>query len=53
MLLIFFLGLIVKLASVCDGCDVGTSEVNSFDWNQLGIIVLTRIMKQSAFKTAA
>ena len=53
MLLIFFLGLIVKLAAVCDGCDVGTSEVNNFDWNQLGIIVLTRIMKQSAFKTAA
>jgi len=53
MLLIVFLGLIVKLTSVCDGCDVGTSVMNNFDWNQVGIVVLTRFLKQSAFKTAA
>jgi len=53
MLLINFLGLIAKLASFCDDCDVGTSEVNNFDWNQLDMIVLTQILKQSAFKTAA
>jgi hypothetical protein len=53
MMLIIFLGLIAKLASVCDGCEVGTSEVKKFDWNQLGIILRTRILKQSAFKTAA
>jgi len=41
MLLIIFLGIITKLASVCDGCDVGTSVVNNFDWNQVGIIGLT------------
>jgi len=53
MLLIIFLGLIAKLASVCDCCDVGTSEVNNFDWNQVGIVVLTGLLKQAAFKTAA
>jgi hypothetical protein len=37
MMLIIFLGLIVKLALVCDGCDVGTSEVVNFDWNKVGI----------------
>jgi len=41
MLMIIFWCLIAKLASVCDGCDVGTSEVNSFDWNQVSIFVLT------------
>lgn len=45
MLLIIFLGLVAKFASVCDGCEVGTSEVNNFDWNQVGIIVLIRFLK--------
>ena len=53
MLLIILLGLIAKLASVCDGCEVGKSEVNNFDWNQVGIVVLTGLLKQAAFKTAA
>jgi len=35
MLLIIFWSLIFKLASVCDGCEVGTSVVNNFDWNQV------------------
>jgi hypothetical protein len=37
MLLIILLGLIAKLALVCYGCDIGTSEVTSIDWNQVGI----------------
>jgi len=53
MLLIIFLGLIATLASVCDGCDVGTSEVNNFDYYKVCIIVLTRFLKQAAFKTAS
>jgi hypothetical protein len=44
MLLIIFLGLIAKLASLCDGCDIGTSEVNNFDWNQVDISVNTRFL---------
>jgi hypothetical protein len=43
MQLIVFLGLIAKLALVCGDCDVGTSVVNNFDWNQVGIVVLTQI----------
>jgi len=53
MLLIILLGLIAKLASVCDGCEVGKSEVNNFDWKRVGIVVLTGLMKPAAFKTAA
>ena len=53
MLLIFFLGLIAKLALYCYGCDVGTTDVNNFDWNQVGSIVLIGFLKQSVIKTAA
>ena len=53
MLLIIFLDLIVKLHSVSGNCDVGTSEVNSFDWNKVGITVLTLFLKEAAFKTIA
>ena len=53
MLLINFLCLTVKLTSLCEGCDVGNSEVNNFDNNQLAIIVLTPFLKQPALKTAA
>ena len=53
MLLIIFLGLIATLASVCDGCNVGTQEVNNFDWDQVGISVLTRFLEEVAFMTAA
>ena len=41
MLLIIFLGLIAKLASVSGDCDIGTQDVKDFDWNKMGIIVLT------------
>jgi hypothetical protein len=44
MLLIIVLVLIAKLASVCDGCDVGTSEVDNFDWKQVDISVNTRFL---------
>jgi len=53
MLLNIFLGLIAKLASVSDGCDVGTTAVNNFDFTRVGIIVLTRFLKQAAFKAAS
>ena len=50
MLLIIFFGLIAKLALVCGDCDIGTSEVDDFDWNKVGIIVLTWILKLAALK---
>jgi len=53
MLLIIFLGLIAKLALVCDGCDVGSPVVDSLDWNQVDICVLTRFLKEAAFITIA
>jgi len=41
MLLIIFLGLIAKLALICGDCDVGTQEVNNFDFTKVGICILT------------
>ena len=35
MLLIFVLGLIATLTSVCGGCDVGTQRVKDFDWSKV------------------
>jgi len=46
MLLIIFLGLIAKLTSVSDSCDVGISKVKDFDWTKVGIGVLTRFLQQ-------
>jgi hypothetical protein len=40
MLLIIVLGLIAKLALVCDSCDIGQWGVNNFDWDQVSIGVL-------------
>jgi hypothetical protein len=37
MLVIIVLGLIAKLALVCDGCDVGTRDVKDFDWTKVGL----------------
>ena len=53
MLLIIFLGLIAKLASVSDGCDVRSGKVHNFDWIKVGINVLIRFLKQATFRTAA
>ena len=41
MLLIIFLGLIAKLTSVSGECNIGTSDVDDFDWNKVGVCVLT------------
>jgi hypothetical protein len=41
MLLIVVLGLIATLTSVSGDCDVGTQEVNDFDFPKVGIGVLT------------
>jgi len=41
MLLIIFLGLITVFASVSGDCDFGTHTMNDFDWNQVGISILT------------
>jgi hypothetical protein len=52
MLLIAALCLIAKLALVCDSCYIGIWGVDNFDWNLVGIGVLTRFLKQIAFTTA-
>ena len=52
MLLIIILGLMAKLMSVSADCDIGTHLVNDFDWNKVGIRVLTRFLKQAASETA-
>jgi len=48
MLLIIFLGLIAKLTSVSDGCDIGPQNV-SVNWDKVRISVLTQFLKQAAF----
>jgi len=53
MVLIIVLGPIATLMSVSDGCNVGTSEVTNFDWNQVGIIEVTRFLKEANFITSA
>jgi hypothetical protein len=50
MLLIIFMGLIAKLALICDGCDVGSWGVDSFDWNQVRISVLIHILTYQLLK---
>jgi hypothetical protein len=51
MLLITFLGLIAKITSVSSECDFGSGEVKYFDWYKVCISVLTRLLKEAAFKT--
>lgn len=41
MLLLIFLDIIAKLTLVSGECDVGTSVVDDFDWNKVGVWVLT------------
>jgi hypothetical protein len=48
MLLIIVLGLIAKLTLVCGNCDVGTQEVNNYDFTKVGITELTGFLKQAA-----
>jgi hypothetical protein len=47
MLLIISFGLNAKLALVAGVCDNGTSEVDSIDWIQVGIIVLIQNLKSN------
>jgi len=51
MLLIIFLALIAKLTSVSGDCDVGNLTQNNFDWDEVGINVLTWLLKEEASKT--
>jgi hypothetical protein len=51
MLLLLFLCLIGKLASVSGDCDVGPRDVKNFDWNKVGMVILTRFLKEAVFKT--
>jgi len=50
MLLISFLCLIATLTSVYGDCVIGPSEVDDFDWNKVGVWVLTWFLKQAALK---
>ena len=53
MLLIICLGLMATLALVSGQCDVGTGAVDNFDWNKVGIGVITRHLIDAASKNAA
>jgi hypothetical protein len=53
MLLVIFLGVITKLVLVCHGCDFDLPNLNDFDWNQVEIVLLIRIVKQLHFKPNA
>ena len=44
MLLITFLGLIIKLTLVSGDSDVGTTNLETFNWTRVGIGVLTGLM---------
>ena len=48
MLLIIVLGLIAQVALVSGVCGNWTSKVKVFDWNKVGMIVLTLFLKQAA-----
>jgi hypothetical protein len=52
MLMINFFSFIAKLAFVFGYCNLGLSDVNNFDLTIVGISVLLRLLKQTAFKTA-
>jgi hypothetical protein len=45
MLLIIFLGLFAQITLLAGDCDVGI-PMDKFDWFQVGILLLTRFMKQ-------
>jgi len=51
MLLIIFLGLIAKIGLVSGNCDVGTPEMNNYDFLKVCAGVLTRLLKHAPFKT--
>ena len=41
MLLIFVLRLIAVLTLVSGECNLGTPKMKDFDWNKVGVIILT------------
>jgi hypothetical protein len=49
-MLIIFLGLIANLVLFCDGCDIGTSYVDDYDFYKVGVRVLTGFLKQPVLK---
>jgi hypothetical protein len=53
MLLSNLLILIVNLSLVALGCDIGSSEVTSIDWNKVGISVSHKYPGTSLFNIAA
>jgi hypothetical protein len=53
MLLIIFLCLTAKLTSVSGDCVVGTPVLKNFDFIKVGIIALTRSLRQATYRTAA
>ena len=44
MLLFVFLGLIANVAFLSGECDFGTLKLKDFDWNKVGVSVLTRFL---------
>jgi len=48
MLLIVFLDLMATLTLVSGECDVGTQNIDDFDYTQVDVRLLTEIMKDVA-----
>jgi hypothetical protein len=48
MLLIVFLDLIATLTLVSGECDVGTQNIDDFDYTKLGVRLLSGIVKDAA-----
>jgi len=53
MLLIIVLGQIVTSALVSGECDYGSTNVTDFDWNKVGIGLLTLFLQQAVVNTSA
>jgi len=51
MLLVIFWCLISKITSVSGDWDVGTQNVNDFDWNKVGMSVFARYLDQVDLKS--
>jgi len=47
------LGLIAKLILASGDCNVGTREVDDFDWTEAGVQVVKGFLKEVDFKTSA
>jgi len=49
---IIFWGLVFRLAVVSADCNVVTLKLKHFDWNKVGIILLTNFLLKAAVKIA-